>query len=47
MALLYHISMDDTCKSMFTYTAAVPIILDFLLQVQGLGFRVQGMGFRV
>ena len=36
MALLYHISMDDKCKSMFTYTAAVPIILDFLLQVEDL-----------
>lgn len=36
MALLYHISMDDKCKSMFTYTAAVPIVLDFLLQVEDL-----------
>ena len=36
VALLYHISMDDRYKSMFTYTAAIPIILDFLLQVQDL-----------
>mmetsp|Transcript_22516 Transcript_22516/g.76554 ORF Transcript_22516/g.76554 Transcript_22516/m.76554 type:complete len:799 (+) Transcript_22516:38-2434(+) len=36
MALLYHISMDDKCKSMFTYTDAIPVILDMLLQVQDL-----------
>jgi len=36
MALLYHISMDDKCKSMFTYTNAIPMILNMLLQVEDL-----------
>mmetsp|Transcript_18844 Transcript_18844/g.45016 ORF Transcript_18844/g.45016 Transcript_18844/m.45016 type:complete len:791 (+) Transcript_18844:200-2572(+) len=31
MGLLYHISMDDKYKSMFTYTDAIPIILELLL----------------
>lgn len=33
MALLYHISMDDGCKGMFTYTGVVPWLLECLLQV--------------
>jgi hypothetical protein len=34
MALLYHISMDDACKGMFTYTGVVPWLLECLLQVR-------------
>ena len=26
LKLLYHVSMDDKCKSMFTYTECIPII---------------------
>jgi len=26
LKLLYHISMDDRCKSMFTYTDAIPLV---------------------
>eukprot|EP00232_Nephroselmis_pyriformis_P016886 CAMPEP_0182884136 /NCGR_PEP_ID=MMETSP0034_2-20130328/18803_1 /TAXON_ID=156128 /ORGANISM="Nephroselmis pyriformis, Strain CCMP717" /LENGTH=702 /DNA_ID=CAMNT_0025017309 /DNA_START=48 /DNA_END=2152 /DNA_ORIENTATION=+ len=36
MALLYHISIDDKYKSMFTYTDAVPMILEMLLNVEDL-----------
>ena len=28
MGLLYHVSMEDKYKSMFTYTDAIPIILE-------------------
>merc|ERR1719352_1183694 len=36
MALLYHISMDDKCKSMFTYTGVIPWILENILVVDDL-----------
>mmetsp|Transcript_18523 Transcript_18523/g.35810 ORF Transcript_18523/g.35810 Transcript_18523/m.35810 type:complete len:776 (-) Transcript_18523:393-2720(-) len=36
MALLYHISMDDKCKSLFTYTGIIPWLLEYLLQVADL-----------
>mmetsp|Transcript_33441 Transcript_33441/g.72987 ORF Transcript_33441/g.72987 Transcript_33441/m.72987 type:complete len:453 (-) Transcript_33441:38-1396(-) len=36
MALLYHISMDDKCKSMFTYTGVIPWILENILVVEDL-----------
>lgn len=28
MGLLYHVSMEDKYKSMFTYTDAIPMILE-------------------
>lgn len=34
MALLYHISMDDKCKSLFTYTGIIPWLLEYLLQAR-------------
>ena len=36
MGLLYHLSMDDKAKSLFTYTGAVSMIREFLLQVDNL-----------
>lgn len=30
LKLLYHISMDDKCKSMFTYTDCIPIITNMV-----------------
>ena len=27
LRILYHLSMDDRCKSMFTYTEAIPVVL--------------------
>lgn len=36
MALLYHISMDDKCKSMFTYTGVIPWLLENILVVDDL-----------
>jgi hypothetical protein len=32
LKLLYHISMDDRCKSMFTYTDAVPLVLKLVVE---------------
>ena len=31
LKVLYHLSMDDACKSMFTYTEAIPIIMQMLI----------------
>lgn len=31
LRILYHLSMDDRCKSMFTYTEAIPIVLQLVL----------------
>ena len=31
LRLLYHISMDDRCKSMFTYTEAIPIVMQLIV----------------
>ena len=31
LKVLYHLSMDDKCKSMFTYTEAIPIIMQLLI----------------
>ncbi|CAG0913778.1 unnamed protein product [Notodromas monacha] len=31
VCVLYHLSMDDKCKSMFTYTQAIPLLMKFLL----------------
>jgi len=36
MGLLYHLSMDDKAKSLFTYTGAITMVRDFLLQVDNL-----------
>mmetsp|Transcript_8017 Transcript_8017/g.22989 ORF Transcript_8017/g.22989 Transcript_8017/m.22989 type:complete len:794 (-) Transcript_8017:446-2827(-) len=36
MGLLYHVSMEDKYKSMFTYTDAIPMILEMLLGVEDL-----------
>jgi hypothetical protein len=36
MALLYHISMEDKCKSMFTYTGVIPWLLENILVVDDL-----------
>mmetsp|Transcript_10146 Transcript_10146/g.17438 ORF Transcript_10146/g.17438 Transcript_10146/m.17438 type:complete len:799 (-) Transcript_10146:291-2687(-) len=36
MALLYHISMDDKCKSMFTYTGVIPWLFENILVVDDL-----------
>jgi len=36
MGLLYHVSMEDKYKSMFTYTDAIPMILEMLLAVDDL-----------
>mmetsp|Transcript_37348 Transcript_37348/g.90199 ORF Transcript_37348/g.90199 Transcript_37348/m.90199 type:complete len:704 (-) Transcript_37348:31-2142(-) len=30
LKLLYHISMDDKCKSMFTYTDCIPIVINMV-----------------
>ncbi|OQR96911.1 kinesin-associated protein [Thraustotheca clavata] len=31
LRLLYHLSMDDRCKSMFTYTEAIPIVMQLVI----------------
>ena len=31
LKILYHLSMDDRCKSMFTYTDSIPIIRQLLV----------------
>eukprot|EP00294_Goniomonas_avonlea_P008312 CAMPEP_0114554636 /NCGR_PEP_ID=MMETSP0114-20121206/8318_1 /TAXON_ID=31324 /ORGANISM="Goniomonas sp, Strain m" /LENGTH=691 /DNA_ID=CAMNT_0001739701 /DNA_START=77 /DNA_END=2149 /DNA_ORIENTATION=+ len=31
LKLLYHISMDDRCKSMFTYTDCIPMVMSMIL----------------
>ncbi|RLN50797.1 hypothetical protein BBJ28_00013868 [Nothophytophthora sp. Chile5] len=31
LRILYHLSMDDRCKSMFTYTEAIPIIMQLVI----------------
>jgi hypothetical protein len=36
MGLLYHVSMEDKYKSMFTYTDALPMVLEMLLSVDDL-----------
>ncbi|CCI45460.1 unnamed protein product [Albugo candida] len=30
LRILYHLSMDDRCKSMFTYTDAIPIVMQLI-----------------
>ncbi|PSN55423.1 Kinesin-associated protein 3 [Blattella germanica] len=32
LKVLYHLSMDDRCKSMFTYTDCVPMVIKMLLE---------------
>jgi len=32
LCLLYHLSMDDRCKSMFTYTDCVPLVMKLVLE---------------
>ncbi|XP_064649316.1 kinesin-associated protein 3-like isoform X2 [Lineus longissimus] len=32
LCILYHISMDDKCKSMFTYTDCIPIVMKMVLE---------------
>jgi Kinesin-associated protein (KAP) len=34
LGLLYHVSMDDRFKSMFTYTDCVPQLYEMLMRVQ-------------
>ncbi|XP_070538501.1 kinesin-associated protein 3-like isoform X1 [Ptychodera flava] len=34
LCLLYHISMDDKAKSMFTYTDCIPIVMKMILECQ-------------
>ncbi|RHY75564.1 hypothetical protein DYB38_013708, partial [Aphanomyces astaci] len=31
LRILYHLSMDDRCKSMFTYTEAIPIVMQLVI----------------
>lgn len=31
LRILYHLSMDDRCKSMFTYTDAIPIVMQLVV----------------
>ncbi|KAJ0402145.1 hypothetical protein P43SY_000460 [Pythium insidiosum] len=31
LRILYHLSMDDRCKSMFTYTDAIPIVMQLVI----------------
>ncbi|KAE9359169.1 Kinesin-associated protein 3 [Phytophthora fragariae] len=31
LRILYHLSIDDRCKSMFTYTEAIPIVLQLVI----------------
>ncbi|KAB7501870.1 Kinesin-associated protein 3 [Armadillidium nasatum] len=35
LAVLYHLSVDDKCKSMFTYTDCIPILMKLVLSSQG------------
>ncbi|CAB4032785.1 kinesin-associated 3 isoform X2, partial [Paramuricea clavata] len=35
LCILYHISMDDRYKSMFTYTDCIPLIMKMLLETKG------------
>ncbi|XP_078603734.1 kinesin-associated protein 3-like isoform X3 [Branchiostoma floridae x Branchiostoma japonicum] len=32
LCILYHISMDDRCKSMFTYTDCIPVVMKMVLE---------------
>uniref|UniRef100_T1IWM8 Kinesin-associated protein 3 n=1 Tax=Strigamia maritima TaxID=126957 RepID=T1IWM8_STRMM len=34
LCILYHLSMDDKCKSLFTYTDCIPIVMKMLLECQ-------------
>lgn len=31
LRILYHLSIDDRCKSMFTYTEAIPIVMQLVI----------------
>lgn len=47
LGLLYHMSMDDKFKSLFTYTDCIPRVYEMLVRVQ-VGHRggVKGRGCR-
>jgi len=32
LCILYHVSMDDKAKSMFTYTDCIPMVMKMLLE---------------
>lgn len=34
LRILYHLSMDDRCKSMFTYTEAIPIVMQLVVRLR-------------
>ena len=36
MGVLYHVSMDDKQKSLFTYTAAIPLMYEMLMRAEDL-----------
>ncbi|XP_069172370.1 kinesin-associated protein 3 isoform X3 [Procambarus clarkii] len=35
LAVLYHLSVDDKCKSMFTYTDCIPVVMKLVLNSPG------------
>ena len=45
LSLLYHLSVDDKCKSLFTYTDCIPIVSAFPLTLQRLVMLLLHLSF--